>query len=341
MSSRVSVVIATYNCARFLRESVGSVLEQTRPAREIIVVDDGSTDNTSELLDAFGDRIRVVRQVNSGVAIARNRGMELATGEYVAAQDADDISRSTRLEAQESFLDQNPDVVAVGCNMDRIDRDGKFLGSIAYAEDDATIRFRLLTNSSLPHPGIMLRRRAALAVGGYDPRFRMCQDYDLWCRLSDRGRLANLPETLVNYRWHGENVTVRSPAEGQSARQEISRRHLLRTGFAKTSAEADAFFAAYTGDARALTSAGAAACRAVWARFLETVDAPEFRGWLRSLCLAKAEESGPTRGAFLRWIQLARSVDPEQMRWDRLATRALGRVRDKILDRGNRSPSNV
>jgi hypothetical protein len=155
----------------------------------------------------------------------------------------------------------------------------------------------------------------------------------MWCRLSARGKFANLPTTLLSYRWHGTNITITAESKGTERAREIGRRHLLRSGFAASAAEADAFYAAHTGDSAGLTRTGAAALRAVWTRFLPTVD-PAFRPWLRSVCLARAEACGPTRAAFLRWVGLARAVDPEQMRWDRVAGRAVAGVRRKLLRGG-------
>jgi GT2 family glycosyltransferase len=330
VSSRVSVVIATYNCGQFLAEAIESVLNQTLPPHEVIVVDDGSTDDTSAILNAFGERIRAVTQANAGVSTARNRGLELATGEYLAIMDADDICRPSRFAEQAAFLDRHPEVVAVGCQMERIDTSGQPLGKIVYATDDATIRFRMLRNSSLPHPGSMVRTADLVAIGGYDPAFPSCQDYDMWCRLSARGTFANLSTTLLDYRWHGKNITITAASKGSERAREISRRHLLRSGFAANPAEADAFSEAYIGDSASLTRTGTAALRAVWTRFLPTVD-PAFRPWLRSVCLARAEECGPIRSAFLRWVSLARAVDPDQMRWDRVASRAVSSVRRKLL----------
>ncbi len=330
MSSRVSVVIATYNCGTFLAEAIDSALNQTLPPHEVIVVDDGSTDDTAAILSAYSDRVRAVRQANAGVSTARNRGLELATGEYLAIMDADDVCRPERLAEQVGFLDRHPEVVAVGCQMERIDAAGRPLGKVEYAPDDATIRFRLLTNSSLPHPGSMVRTADLVAVGGYDPAFPSCQDYDMWCRLSARGQFANLPTTLLSYRWHGTNITITAANKGSERAREISRRHLVRSGFATTASEADTFYEAYTGDSASLTRDGESALRAVWTRFLPTVDST-FRGRLRSLCLARAEECGPTRAAFLRWVSLARAVDPEQMRWDRVAGRAVAGVRRKLF----------
>ena len=124
---KVTVVIPVYNGGRYLRESIDSVLAQTFHDYEIVCVDDGSTDDSPVLLQEYGQRLRVVRQENSGQSAARNVGVKLARGEYIAFLDQDDVWYPSKVQNQVAVLDAEPDVVLVHCNFDRIDERGRML----------------------------------------------------------------------------------------------------------------------------------------------------------------------------------------------------------------------
>ncbi len=206
----LSVVLAVHNGERHLEASVRSILTQTLPDFELIVVDDGSTDGTPEVLSALrrdDPRIVTVRQENSGLAASLNRGFELARGAYIARQDADDISLPHRFERQAAFLDAHPSIAAVGSSIDVIDRAGTVVGALNAVSGSRAVRRGLLTLRTTPAHGSMMMRKAAVqGVGGYREAFRAGQDYDLWLRLSSAGAIDNLPDVLYQWRLIGESV---------------------------------------------------------------------------------------------------------------------------------------
>src|SRR5262249_36170786 len=139
-----------------------------------------------------------------------NEGMRAARGEFIARMDADDVSLSQRFDRQVEYLRRQPDCVAVGCDMLMIDPDGDPLSKVTHDVEHEAIEANLLTGGLgvIAHPASMVRRSALLAVGGYREEFESIEDFDLWLRLAELGRLANLPEILFKYRLHHANVTL-------------------------------------------------------------------------------------------------------------------------------------
>ncbi len=180
----VSVILPTYNRHDFLRQAVESVLAQTRPADEIIVVDDGSTDGTAALLAGYGDRIMVIRQDNLGVSAARNAGIRQAKGVFIALLDSDDYWLPDKLEAQLSFFERHPDALICqteetwmrnGKRVNPKNRHQKFSGMIF----EKTLPLCLVSPSA-----VMIRKALFQEVGLFDESLPACEDYDLWLRIS-------------------------------------------------------------------------------------------------------------------------------------------------------------
>jgi glycosyltransferase involved in cell wall biosynthesis len=209
----VSVVVAVHNGEDFLRDAIASILEQTLTTIELVIIDDGSTDSTSLILDEYASsdsRVVVLRQENQGLARSLNRGLAVARAPLVARLDADDVSLPDRLERQRIFLGDHEDVVLVGGAVTFIDATGRpFADDIMYPQTDAEIRAALPTVTPFVHSAVMARRAAVLDLGGYRPVFSETEDLDLWLRLSERHRLANLADTVVLYRMHEGQATVR------------------------------------------------------------------------------------------------------------------------------------
>lgn len=200
----VSVALAVRNAERTVRESLQSVLNQTWTDFDVIVVDDGSTDRTPELLDrmaASDARVRVIRREHRGLAPSLNGAIELARGKYVARQDADDVSMPSRLDRQVRFLDTHPAVCAVGTAGVVIDDAGRAIRAYATRHGAAAVRKGLRTLRGSPiHGSMMMRRQAVVDVGGYRGAFSASQDADLWLRLCERGDIDNVPEPLYHWR---------------------------------------------------------------------------------------------------------------------------------------------
>ncbi len=207
----VSVVIPVYNGERFLRESLESVFAQTFRDYEVICVDDGSTDGSFPFLKQYGERVRVVQQANAGQSAARNAGVRLARGEYIAFLDQDDRWYPSKLEQQVAVLQAETDVVLVHCNYDIVDRGGQVLqagAALAGRGSSLASPLGLLIGEALVFPSAMLARRDVFQrVGGFDPELRGFEDFDLIARLKQHGRFVLLDEPGMSYRLHAGGFT--------------------------------------------------------------------------------------------------------------------------------------
>jgi len=194
---QVSVLIGCWNNSATLPRAIDSILAQTLEDLELIVVDDGSTDETPAIVDGYPDRrLRRLPLEHMGIARSLNRGLESARAPAVAFQDADDWSYPDRLERQLAVLDRWPEVAVVGCWMDEVDEAGRSLATRQprRAGSVATVLPRF---NPIPGTSAMIRRSAALEAGDFDPRFRFAQDYDLWARIADRHEIYCLGEVLA------------------------------------------------------------------------------------------------------------------------------------------------
>ena len=208
MSERVSVLIATYNYARYLPQCLGRVLNQTRPPDEIVVVDDGSTDGTLAIIKRYGDRLRLIEQVNSGPAAARNNGARNSSGEYLAFLDADDVWTPQFLERGVTALDADPPLSLVYCNCALADSDGVPIDTslVGNGFDHAPSLNELLTQLWPIMPSAALVRRSAYdACGGYrdalkGASFRF-EDVDFWIKMREQGPFGYIDEPLITWRF--------------------------------------------------------------------------------------------------------------------------------------------
>lgn len=214
MQTLVSVVMSVHNGGRYLKEAIGSILDQTFPNFEFIIVDDGSTDHTRTILEEYGlkdARIRWISRGNQGLTKSLNEGLALARGGFIARMDADDVSMPGRFEAQVRFLGAHPEYAIVGAEVLMIDSDGDPLCPRGHLRDNEAIDRQCLLGDggAMTHPVVMIRKSALDAIGGYDPTFATAQDLDLYLRLCEVGRAYNLPETLLHWRLHSLSVNRR------------------------------------------------------------------------------------------------------------------------------------
>ena len=208
---RVSVVMAVHDGESFLQEAIDSILHQHYRDLEFIIIDDGSNDRTAAILAGCADpRVRVLRNArNLGLAESLNRGLTEARGEFIARQDADDISEPDRLGAQVAYLDAHPDVALLGSAHVEIDAQGRVLAQIDANCHHVTILWAMLFYCPFAHTAVMFRRQRVLdTVGAYDPSYRYSMDYEYWTRIAARFRVANLPEFLVRLRIHNRSMTA-------------------------------------------------------------------------------------------------------------------------------------
>jgi glycosyltransferase involved in cell wall biosynthesis len=209
MTIEVSVIIPTYNSAHYLPTTIDSVLAQTVKNIEILVVDDGSTDNTAEVLNGYdGARVRYLPKQNGGVSTARNHGIENAAGKYVAFLDADDIWHPQKLEKQLKALGDRPDCQASYTSLRKVTDDLEPLGVIEVQRNDSLIEDLLLVGNVVGSPSsIICLRRLFEKTGGFDPLLSQCADWDMWIRLAIETDFAQVREPLVDYRIHASNMS--------------------------------------------------------------------------------------------------------------------------------------
>lgn len=204
---------------RMIGDAIASILAQTFGDFELIVVDDGSSDRTVEIVKGFRDpRIRVISQPNAGQPAGMNRGIAASTGELIARHDADDLSLLERFGRQAAFLDAHPGVALVGTGAVLRDAQGRER-LFRVQTSDRAIRLAMAWENPFVHTAVMMRRSAVTAAGGYADM--LFEDYDLWIRMAAAGALANLPEPLVVRR-------VREGSRGRSGRRSLALRQKLR-----------------------------------------------------------------------------------------------------------------
>jgi glycosyltransferase involved in cell wall biosynthesis len=242
---RISVVMATYNASDFVSETINAILRQTYSDFELIIVDDASRDDTIDRISAFRDkRIRLIRNPsNVGVASARNIGVDAATGEYLVANDHDDISLPRRLETQVAFLDRSAEVLMVGTGIYN-ERNGMRTAEPLPPANHPVLRWCLMTHSPICHSTMCVRladmRRAGLR---YDSSWDFGDDFDLYHRMAAAGRLASVQARLVVYRFHGNNASIAREAEMMSrGASMLARAHESYLGLRLESAEFEALW---------------------------------------------------------------------------------------------------
>lgn len=207
----ISVVMPVFNAEQYLRQAVESVLGQTFANFEFLVYDDGSTDGSVGIMQEYAQRdsrIRFFPMEHAGHVTWLNAGLHEATGEFIGRMDADDVCVPQRFERQHAFLREHADVVVVGSDFLMIDEDGEALGIGRHETEDETLRKGLLAGllGEIAHPTSMMRRTAVLRAGGYRKRYETTEDLDLWFRLAEVGRLANIPQVLLQYRQHERSI---------------------------------------------------------------------------------------------------------------------------------------
>lgn len=204
---RVSVIVPCYKQAHYLPISVGSALAQTYPNIEVIVIDDGSPDDTPAAAAAFGDRIIYHRQPNAGLAAARNKGLSLATGQFIAFLDSDDAFDPDALAVRLQAIDRDPAIVAACCGWREIDGEGRETSnhSVPPQADYLT----LLRENFAPPVCWMVRKSVFECTGPFDAQFYGHEDWDLWLRIASLpgAKIATVPTTHVRYRVHAQSMT--------------------------------------------------------------------------------------------------------------------------------------
>jgi hypothetical protein len=209
----ISFVMSVYNGQTFLAQAIESVLGQTLPDFEFVIIDDGSADKTAGILAGYArqdKRVKVFRHENRGRAESLNVGIRLSTGDYIARMDADDVALPHRLEQQLEFMERHPEVGLLGGAVEFIYSGGQVFNTYRPPLDDPNIRHLMLARNAFFHPTAMMRKEVILASGGYRKALLDADDYDLFLRMGDRSQFANLADVVLQYRVHAGQVSVRN-----------------------------------------------------------------------------------------------------------------------------------
>lgn len=211
----VTVLMSVYNGEKYLREAIDSILNQTFNDFIFLIIDDGSTDRSAEVMRSYSDqRIQFIQnKSNLGLTRSLNEGLQLATCKYIARQDADDISLPGRLEKQIRFLDEHMDVGLVSSSYIKINVDGEEIGFKKLPAEDNEIRERLLRFNCFCHPSAVFRKECVERVGAYRVIFEAAQDYDLWLRIAEEYEVANIEEPLCKWRITPESISTSKKAQ--------------------------------------------------------------------------------------------------------------------------------
>ena len=208
---RVSVIMAVHNGEAYLAEAIESVLDQTFRDFEFLIHDDGSTDNTLAILQRYASqdgRITITSGANQGLARSLNHLIDRARGDLVARMDADDVCLTERFELQVRHLEREPKCVVLGGGITVMDDAGRVIHDLSVPLNHELIdRNNLRGVTSICHPTVMMRRDAFQQCGGYDIENLAAEDLDLWLRMAEIGRIANLSDMLLKYRVHGQSIS--------------------------------------------------------------------------------------------------------------------------------------
>ena len=234
MAPAISVLMPVFNAQRYLAAAIDSILSQTFTDFELVIVNDGSTDDSPAILEDFArhdPRIRIISRPNTGIVGALNDGLAECRAEFIARMDADDLSRPTRFALQYQHLNDNPDCVLVGSRVLLIDPDGspirEWITELTHEQID---RAHLERGWPVVHPSVMMRRAPLQQVGGYRKQYETLEDLDLFLRLAEIGKLANLPEVLLDYRQHFSSICHTKSDQQNAIRDAILAETALRRG---------------------------------------------------------------------------------------------------------------
>lgn len=224
----ISVLMAVYNAEAYLNKAIDSILNQTFKDFEFIIINDGSTDASAEILASYQDEriISLHNEQNIGLSASLNQGLHVARGEYLARMDADDISMPERLDKQVAYMEKHPELGVLGTGIDHIDHTGQHISQQINPAQHNEIVWTFLFGNPLVHPTVMMRRELILEAGGYRLK-GPAQDRELWLRLLGKTRFANLDACLLAYRTHSSSVTAHRRASRRAREKQFDETDIL------------------------------------------------------------------------------------------------------------------
>jgi glycosyltransferase involved in cell wall biosynthesis len=227
---KISVVMPVFNRENFLSDAIKSIINQTFTDFEFIIIDDGSTDQSLQIIENFAkqdERIKVVKNnINLGIAKTRNIGIDLSQGEYIAFMDSDDISLPTRFEKQIAYFENSPNIDALGTACAIVDSNGQILSYLRPPLSPIEVRWSIITKSTLINPSMMARRKIFCETGIRHRDLHAADDFDLWSRIADQFQIGNLSEILTHFRMHQGKISVTSHNSQRSEAIEIVRKNI-------------------------------------------------------------------------------------------------------------------
>jgi glycosyltransferase involved in cell wall biosynthesis len=206
----ITVLMPAHNAAKYIGEAITSILEQTFINFELLIINDGSTDETKNVIKAFNDeRIILINQASQGVAVALNNGLMIAKADYIARFDADDICVPERLQVQHDFLSNHPDYIIIGSDADYIDMNDEFVFSYdSYCYTNEEIQRNKFKTCPFIHSSVFFRKEAVIKAGGYNIHAHTFEDHLLWPKILSQGKGYNSSKKLLKVRLNPDSITI-------------------------------------------------------------------------------------------------------------------------------------
>lgn len=228
---RISVIMPVFNGEKYLREAIDSIIQQSFIDWELIIINDGSNDNSENIIKSYTDtRICYYKNENNiGLIATLNKGIDRCKGKYIARMDADDISEKDRFNTQFTFLEKNKEYAMCGSYAKVIDEKNNETGKILNLQKDCFLRINLLFSVPFIHPSVMIRSDV-LKQNYFDSEYKYAEDYELWCRIANNYKIANISDYLLRYRWHTTNVSVKNSEIQENIKNKIIYRELQHIG---------------------------------------------------------------------------------------------------------------
>ncbi|PXV62510.1 glycosyl transferase family 2 [Dysgonomonas alginatilytica] len=224
---KLSVIMPVFNAERYLREAIDSIINQSYTDWELIIINDGSIDCSENIIKSYTDtRLRYYKnEQNIGLIQTLNKGIDLCKGAYIARMDADDIAEKDRFGIQIAFLENNKEYALCGSDAKVIDENNIETGKILNLQSNEYLQINLLFSVPFIHPTILIRSEV-LKDNYFDTEYKHAEDYELWCRIANSHKVANIGNFLLRYRWHSSNVSVTNSEKQEEIKNRIICREL-------------------------------------------------------------------------------------------------------------------